>query len=57
MQSIRCVYWQDGDMWLGYVEGLPDYITQGQTLEELLEHLRDLHDELTYIIRNVTRGR
>jgi hypothetical protein len=31
MQSIRYVYWQDGDAWLGHLE----------------EHLRDLHKDLS----------
>ena len=35
MKTVRYVYWQDDDMWLGYVEDFPDYMTQGQTLEEL----------------------
>jgi hypothetical protein len=29
MQSIRYVYWQDGDAWLGHLEEYPDYLTQG----------------------------
>ena len=47
MTSVRYVYWQDGDMWLGYVEEFPDYMTQGESLEDLQEHLKDLYDELT----------
>jgi hypothetical protein len=34
-------------MWLGYLEEFPDYLTQGQTLEELQENLRDLYKDLT----------
>ena len=34
-------------MWLGYFEEFPDYLTQGQTLEELQENLRDLYKDLT----------
>ena len=47
MKTIRYVYWQDGDMWLGYIEEFPDYITQGETLEELQENLKDIYDDLT----------
>lgn len=47
MKSVRYIYWQDEDMWLGYLEEYPDYMTQGQDPEELVENLRDLHDELT----------
>ncbi len=47
MKGIRYVYWQDGDFWLGYVEEFPDYQTQGESLEDLQAHLRDLYEELT----------
>lgn len=47
MKSIGYVHWQDGDMWLGYLEEFPDYMTQGTSLEELAENLRDIYDDLT----------
>jgi predicted RNase H-like HicB family nuclease len=47
MQSICYVYWQDGDAWLGHLEEYPDYTTQGESLQDLEEHLRDLHQDLT----------
>jgi len=34
-------------MWLGYFEEFPDYMTQGETLSELQENLRDLYKDLT----------
>ena len=34
-------------MWLGYLEEYPDYMTQGGTLEELKENLKDIYKELT----------
>jgi predicted RNase H-like HicB family nuclease len=46
MNAPRYVYWQDGDMWLGYLEEYPDYMTQGTTLEELQENLRDIHADI-----------
>ncbi len=47
MQSVTIVYWQEADgMWLGYLESHPDYMTQGETLEELREHLRDIYDDI-----------
>jgi hypothetical protein len=46
MRSIRYIHWQDGDMWLGYLEEYPDYMTQGSSLEDLEEHLRDLQLDL-----------
>ncbi len=47
MKTIRYIYWQDGDMWLGYLEEFPDYMTQGATQEELQENLKDIYEELT----------
>ena len=47
MKTMRYVYWQDEDMWLGYLEEFPDYMTQGESLEELQENLKDLYDDLT----------
>jgi predicted RNase H-like HicB family nuclease len=46
MRTVRCIFWQDDDMWLGYIEEFPDYMTQGETLEELQENLRDIYDDL-----------
>jgi predicted RNase H-like HicB family nuclease len=47
MTAIKYIYWQDEDMWLGYLEEYPDYWTQGETIEELEENLRDIARELT----------
>ena len=46
MNSIRYVYWKDGDVWLGYLEDYPDYMTQGMTLEELGENLKDIYADI-----------
>ena len=46
MERKRFIYWQDGEIWLGYLEEYPDYMTQGETLEELKENLRDIYNEL-----------
>jgi len=40
-------YWQDDDMWLGYLDQFPDYMTQGESFEELTENLKDIYKELT----------
>jgi len=47
MRTIKYVHWQDGDSWLGYLEEYPDYWTQGESLEDLLDHLKDLHADLS----------
>ena len=46
-KTIKFEYWQDGDMWLGYLEEYPDYMTQGETLDELKENLKDLFKDLS----------
>lgn len=47
MQTTKYVHWQDGDAWLGYLEEYPDYWTQGETLDDLIEHLKDLYRDLS----------
>jgi predicted RNase H-like HicB family nuclease len=47
MKTIKYIYWQDDDMWLGYLDEFPDYMTQGATQEELQENLKDIYEELT----------
>ncbi|MGO9262341.1 MAG: type II toxin-antitoxin system HicB family antitoxin [Bryobacteraceae bacterium] len=47
MGTARYVQWQDESMWLGYFVEFPDYLTQGETLPELEENLRDLYRDLT----------
>ncbi len=33
-------------MWIGWLEEFPDYRTQGETLDELKENLRDIYEEV-----------
>ena len=47
MKNLKYTYWQDGAMWLGHLEEFPDYMTQGETLDELKENLRDIYSDLT----------
>lgn len=47
LMKKKYIYWQDDDMWLGYLEEYPDYWTQGETEEELKENLLDIYSELT----------
>jgi hypothetical protein len=47
MKTARYIHGQDGEMWLGYLEEFPDYLTQGESLAELEENLRDLYRDLT----------
>jgi len=47
MEKKKYIYFFDNDMWLGYWEEFPDYMTQGVTLEELQTNLKDLYQDLT----------
>lgn len=40
-------YWQDGGQFVGFLDDYPDYQTQGETLEDLKEHLIDLYKDLS----------
>lgn len=44
---LDCTYWKDEDMWLGYLDEYPDYMTQGETVDELQKNLIDIYKELT----------
>lgn len=46
MQTMKFVYWKEDDMWLGYLEEFPDYMSQGESLEELKENLKDILKDL-----------
>lgn len=46
-EKIKYVYWEDGSFWIGYLEEYPDYMTQGESKEELQENLRDIYKELS----------
>ena len=39
--KFTAVFEKDGDWWIGYVEELPGANTQGKTLEEARENLRE----------------
>ncbi len=47
MESKKYVYWEDQGMWIGYLEEYPDYMSQGESLEELKENLKDIYNELS----------
>jgi predicted RNase H-like HicB family nuclease len=47
MNTKKYVYWQDEKMWLGYFEEFPAYMTQGESLSELKDNLKDIYLELT----------
>ena len=42
MRTLKYTFWQDEEFFLGYLNDYPDYVTQGYSKDELLEHLKDL---------------
>jgi predicted RNase H-like HicB family nuclease len=47
MQVVKIIVWEEGGAWLGYLQDYPDYWTQGETLDDLKEHLKDLYGDVT----------
>lgn len=43
---LNMVYWQSEKFWLGKLVDHPEIMSQGETLEELEENLRDAFREL-----------
>jgi predicted RNase H-like HicB family nuclease len=47
METKKFIYYQDAEMFIGWLEDFPDYKTQGETLAELEDNLKDIYEELT----------
>jgi hypothetical protein len=47
MQKIKYIFWEENGAFLGYLDEYPDYWTQGESLDDLLEHLKDLYRDLS----------
>ena len=44
----KITYWTESDgKFLGYLNEYPDHWTQGESFEDLKEHLRDLYKEFS----------
>jgi hypothetical protein len=46
MSVVKVMHWQEHGAWIGYCQDYPDYWTQGETLDDLKEHLRDLYRDI-----------
>ena len=46
METKKFIYFQDDNMFIGWLEEFPDYKTQGESLNELQENLKDIYEEL-----------
>jgi len=47
MNKTKITYWQDGVHLLGYLNDYPEYVTQGLTLDELLDNLKDIYHDIS----------
>jgi len=43
---MKFVYYQENDMWVGWFEEYADYRTQGKTLDELKDNLKDIYEDV-----------
>lgn len=41
--ELKMIYWKRGKFWLGKLKEHPEIMTQGKTLKELEENLRDAY--------------
>lgn len=48
MQIVKIVIWEEDKAWIGYLHDYPDYWTQGETLDDLKEHLKDLYHDVIH---------
>jgi len=46
MDTKKYIYWVDEVMYIGYLIEYPDYMTQGENIEELQDNLKDIYKEL-----------
>jgi predicted RNase H-like HicB family nuclease len=47
MQVVKIVVWEEDGAWLGYLQDYPDYWSQGENLDDLKDHLKDLYEDIT----------
>ncbi len=43
MHNYTLIYWKDDRFWLGKLKEYPEIMTQGETLEELEENIKDAY--------------
>lgn len=46
MEKKKFIYYQEGDLWIGWFEEFPDYRTQGKSMDDLRDNLKDVYEEL-----------
>lgn len=46
MEKHKITYWKDGEFWFGYLNDYPEYMTQGESFEDLVDHLKDINNDI-----------
>ncbi|HOC30354.1 MAG TPA: type II toxin-antitoxin system HicB family antitoxin [Treponemataceae bacterium] len=46
MKNLAYTWWKDEDFYLGYLNEYPEYETQGVSLEELQNNLREIYSDI-----------
>lgn len=46
MEKKKFIYYQEDDMWIGWLE---EFRTQGQTLDDLRENLKDVYEDVGWV--------
>jgi predicted RNase H-like HicB family nuclease len=47
METKRFIYYEEGELFVGWLEEYPDYRAQGETMDELKTNLQEIYGELT----------
>lgn len=47
MEKLNFTYYQEDNMLVGWLEDYPDYRSQGNTLEELKQNLKEIYEDIT----------
>jgi predicted ATPase len=46
MSNMTMIYWQEGSFWVGKLKEHPEIMTQGESLEELEENMKDAYSSM-----------
>jgi len=46
METKKFIYYEEDSVFIGWLEEYPDYRTQGETLDDLKENLKDIYQEI-----------
>ncbi len=54
MSKVKLTYWQSGKDWVGFLNDYPEEITDADTLEELIEKLKEYYYLYNNFIKDET---